>query len=1271
MGVAAAATLPACLPEDGPSLSTLTSVSRASAAPIPAHRELSVAGLHAYADADSVTQGGTLSFAVSSDRPYTLEICRLGTNLDDPAGDEVLETTFEPSPVQQPIHPGSYVHVEDGLPVGTALTALTMEIWVRAWVFDRPVGLLTQLDQLSSSGVGLSLGAGGSILFELGDGGAPSSANVLATTTGRIREGQWEHICGVWDGSRQSIYLNGVRVATVLRNGFVAQPGNAPLRFAASGRAGRADSFLNGDLATPIIYLRALSESEIQARVRDRGLTVPHRPAPWAGWRFHSEHLSEYCDDETGQRRGRMINRPTRMIGGPNFDANIGPFTDPFLAGSTRFYKSSHVAAFNGLPATTAMNAITLECWVRIKLNAWNETPQTWTCLVGQLELPNHCGYGLSITDQMSIELYIGNGGAHSSAFAVRTEPNTLQPGFWYHVVGTYDGTRRQIFINGERVTTSNRGGTVTPGRAPLRLGAYSWNGVTDYFTEGDLRMVTIYDRAVPQSEIRTRFADRARTAPVTGVLACYPLDESGGELCLERTGQRLGHLFTQGQPKWMRGCPGDIFTGNSLKLHPGDRLETQPGLDSIATITALSVECWVRPYSTNSWAGVVTQHDYPARCGFGLFLNPNGGVSFYVGDGLGWQSTNSFDSPNSILSYGQWHHLVGTYNRQTRTVNIFVNGVLRFTTSNAQGNKAAGAAPIRIGAYLHNNQTLNFLNADICMPVIHSRALTQAQVTSRFNDGGRTIPSSFVTACWPLSEGSGTTVADSVGFRTAFFATQLLLIAPIPAKRVMSMPSGARLGNYSATADVSRGYGMRFNSDDLYDCRWNIRHIFTAAPDLKSALYVARFRLTVNGAEHLYHVPFGVRSHPQSKKPSIVVMAATNTWRAYGSVPFAGSFPSGAPGPMPAERWSPGSHQGTLHSPGQDGVGSDIPKYSLYRPHRRVGGELPLPTYQVGLRMPMPAASPYAKYLDPGDYSHLLRQERHTHAALAMIGKDFDVLTDSDLTRDPTALFGYDVVIIPGHSEYWTEEMYRGLEAFLTAGRKVLALTANALWWRVSHDVDYTVMECRKIDWDLRGGTAPKEWFGEAWHQTDLARGGLMRECSLSGLHLLGVDFLGYVGAVSEFGQYEVTAPGDSLFHSPNHVPLTNGRFPSLMVGHEFDITFDNMKARMLTEYRNRVGSTQGYFEPVGPELAGPDTSEYSTIRRLGRSNFPTALAFDYFARGLPGNEPQAEAELIDWPRPSGGRVVTVASVDAGRAFHQDAAFQLFVRNVLAAFGV
>src|SRR5262245_48746710 len=127
----------------GVTLSFPARAATASVPAIPAHKLLAVPGVHLYADEQSVAAGQPIRFHVSSSVPYVLSVCRLGLQVDDPAGDEVLHEFPREAGVVQPIHPGSYVHIEKEItePVG----ALSLECWVRPWKLRGLGGLISQM----------------------------------------------------------------------------------------------------------------------------------------------------------------------------------------------------------------------------------------------------------------------------------------------------------------------------------------------------------------------------------------------------------------------------------------------------------------------------------------------------------------------------------------------------------------------------------------------------------------------------------------------------------------------------------------------------------------------------------------------------------------------------------------------------------------------------------------------------------------------------------------------------------------------------------------------------------------------------------------------------------------------------------------------------------------------------------------------------------------------------------------------------------------------
>jgi hypothetical protein len=303
--------------------------------------------------------------------------------------------------------------------------------------------------------------------------------------------------------------------------------------------------------------------------------------------------------------------------------------------------------------------------------------------------------------------------------------------------------------------------------------------------------------------------------------------------------------------------------------------------------------------------------------------------------------------------------------------------------------------------------------------------------------------------------------------------------------------------------------------------------------------------------------------------------------------------------------------------------------------------------------------------YGGPTRYSHLARAERFCQIWLERAGYDYDLIADLDLHQDPEILRRYQAVVINGHSEYWSVPMYRGLENFLNHGGKVICLSGNSLFWRVSFNEDGSVMECRKVD--APGEQLPPSRRGECWHSHDAQRGGLLRECGYPGWKLIGLETLGWNNQSNpaQFGPYIVEAPEHFLFNRPEPTGLKkgdafgqarDGELPRAN-GHEIDVRISTLAA--LQQQPPPAGATMP-ADPPG-------------ITRMANGIITWQIggaAFDYFFRPIKPATDQG-GELIYWEREQGGQVFNAGSIGSGWALWADDRFQTLLRNVLHHFGV
>jgi len=682
--------------------------------------------------------------------------------------------------------------------------------------------------------------------------------------------------------------------------------------------------------------------------------------------------------------------------------------------------------------------------------------------------------------------------------------------------------------------------------------------------------------------------------------------------------------------------------------IYPGSYIHVPPGKLGGMELPEGSIEIWVQPWRFGVDQGVFTQWGHPEYAGsWGICFLTNGSLCFYIG-----KDTWTYDEfvPNeTTFALHQWHHMVGTWSQKEGKRKFWVNGQLVFEKPFEGPLVICPKTPIRIGAAGESGNAIEMLDGTVAIPAIYRKALTPEEIQGRFAEKGL-IPASGddVVASWPLNEDTGSVVKDisknSVHGRIINHATWLVGGPSFDPHSVDRYDA-----TYDPKKDETRGHGLRFSSDDLVDCRWRITEQYQFPEDAKSGFYVGRMRFTgEDGVKYMSHVPIVVKKPKNTPKAPILLMGNSHTWLAYNSTPFS------VPRPEENQLRFVGI-EGYINFPG------DPPAKSCYRAHRY--GQ---PCYYIGTQMPLTSADPYVLYSDINSmYSHLLRAERPMQILLDREGLQYDMATDMDVERNPEILDGYKVVIIIGHSEYWSKVGHDAFDNYLKKGGNVIVFSGNTLLWRVTFNEDRTVMECRKLNGPGYGGQAP---IGEIWHSDDGKRGSFLRECGLLNANLFGLEWLLYSGSTpATQGLCRVEMPDHFLFQTPEKVGLEKGNLfggakdPNSgpkSIGHETDV---------------RLSTLVNRFTPDPPPPGGVIAKEPEGIQTLAVGIAPGNFAthFDYFFRIVPGNGSDVFAELIYWERPQGGTVINSGSVGTGFGLLVDEEFQKFFRNALHHFGV
>ncbi|MHC4517612.1 MAG: LamG domain-containing protein [Planctomycetota bacterium] len=189
-------------------------------------------------------------------------------------------------------------------------------------------------------------------------------------------------------------------------------------------------------------------------------------------------------------------------------------------------------------------------------------------------------------------------------------------------------------------------------------------------------------------------------------LLAHWKLDESAGRIASDSSGNSNDGTL-MGNPTWRPS--GGYFDG-ALDLD-GRRdyikVERPTGFDFAPD--SFSVSTWVYPREVKGRWQAIMEYDRTSANGnrFGLWIDTQGRFHFRVGRTT-WQTTQSL-APN------QWYNLVGTFDGDTRQMNLYINGTLDATATNSKGFVAPVVAILTMGVRGdENGEYLNGLLDDV-----------------------------------------------------------------------------------------------------------------------------------------------------------------------------------------------------------------------------------------------------------------------------------------------------------------------------------------------------------------------------------------------------------------------------------------------------------------------------------------------------------------------------------------------------------------------------
>lgn len=506
-------------------------------------------------------------------------------------------------------------------------------------------------------------------------------------------ESEWQHIVWTYDkvAGEAYLYSNGVQIDSGLLGGsYITIP------------ATTNGCYIGGN-AGGSTYLKALVDD---VAVWDRILTAGERAQLYNA---HAGRGIEY-DPPLSQRQVRdtrlRLTGQTEYSDRSNYrqlgvspDGNVSVVDGMFNVTGTEG-DEIHCPYHSSLGM---ISEFSVSCFVRI------ETHENFACLVahGDTSAAN-ASWMLRVWSDQKISFYVRDSSNIETISAYSATPMTV--GVIYHVVAVFNTDTAVVYLDGVAGPTATFTGGRTGIRAitePIRIGRDA-NYVGARIFNGQLDGITLIARALSAGEVMLLYNRRVVDYEPVGLL-----DETSA-----KAAYHFSRYSMDGQPTidHVAYLKGDTLTDTSRFAHTvntngaptvvsgaiefdgtNDGLEL-PSHTEFDTTTEISVSAKVRLESNGSsriivskdFVGGVVPYDLRTLTGTPRF-------GFYDGT---WKTILS----TAPLTLGQWYYVTGTYNSATGYLAIYVDGVLKASTTTS-GAIPTNISPLLVSDYLNANR--------------------------------------------------------------------------------------------------------------------------------------------------------------------------------------------------------------------------------------------------------------------------------------------------------------------------------------------------------------------------------------------------------------------------------------------------------------------------------------------------------------------------------------------------------------------------------------
>ncbi|MCD9026409.1 LamG-like jellyroll fold domain-containing protein [Cohnella silvisoli] len=579
----------------------------------------------------------------------------------------------------------NHIYLNDSKPL-EGMSELTVSAWVK--LSELPLqnyALLDKSDANGGSSYRIAIGPDGKGHFVVSTANNYwYTAGTKADFTTALQPGRWYHIAGTYNGSSVKVYVNGRLEGTGTQtiSGAISKS-MAPL--ALGNRTATTIDNLRGMVDEFRLYHRALTGTEMSALYSSYGYSVPNLVGQW---RFEGN-----ANDSAGNHDGTFVNGASSGTGW--WQQGV------VLDGVNDYVEITDGGGLDG------MSEMTLSAWIRL-----NQLPAPNTYIV----IGKEGSYRIVVNANGTGHVLIATG--NNAAYTAGTTASfaqTLTAGKWYHITGTYDGTRVKVYIDGELAGTGsqNISGNVADFANSLTIGHQTYPNIA--FFNGTVDELNLYNAALGADSVKALYRSYLKFPSTIGE---WRLDGNANDSAGSNNGTaENGASFVVSKKD-----QGIVTDGSNDYVNIPDGA----GLDGMNRMT---VSTWVKLNQLPSTNYVIIGKEGAYR----VVVNSSGTGHVQIATtNNSWYSTGTTAAFTTSITPGKWYHIVGTYDGNR--VRVYVNGELQGTGTQAiSGAVVNNASPLRFSDRpdLNTTQYAHGVTDDV---KLYNEALTDSQIRTLYD---------------------------------------------------------------------------------------------------------------------------------------------------------------------------------------------------------------------------------------------------------------------------------------------------------------------------------------------------------------------------------------------------------------------------------------------------------------------------------------------------------------------------------------------------------